>query len=125
MRTSFRPVKVGTRFLLCRIKMGNSTTGIPDSTEKHLHRFFGNVLRNYDGVREITEQGVEMISALFVSGLFFKASFHPFCYDTNSYNHKKKGDHPCCRISDLLFDNKSIGIPFGIFDPVYMYSDIV
>ena len=41
--------------------MGNSTTGIPDSTEKHLHRFFINVLWNYDGVREITEQGVEMI----------------------------------------------------------------
>ncbi len=41
--------------------MGNSTTGIPDSTEKHLHRYFRNVLWNYDGVREITEQGVEMI----------------------------------------------------------------
>ena len=41
--------------------MGDSTTGIPDSTEKHLHRYFRNVLWNYDGVREITEQGVEMI----------------------------------------------------------------
>lgn len=41
MRTSFQPVKVGTRFLLCRIKMGNSTTGIPDSTEKHLHSKVG------------------------------------------------------------------------------------